>query len=355
MTAMSSPTTARPVEIDPRWSAVLARDPAQDGAFVYAVSTTGVYCRPSCPSRAARADHVSFHAGPAQARAAGFRACRRCAPDGPSAAVRRSEAAARACRTLEAAAAVGDPAPALAELAQAAELSPHHFHRLFKAAVGVTPAAYTAALRAERVRAELRGGTEVTRALHAAGYGSSGRFYAQADDRLGMTPRRYRDGGRGERIAWAVGEGPLGCVLAARSARGVCAILLGDDAEALRLDLAARFPHAELEAGDDAFAAVLAQVLALVERPAAACDLPLDIRGTAFQERVWRALQAIPAGETASYTEVAAALGEPRSARAVAAACASNPWPWRCPATGWCAPTAACPATAGAWSASANC
>lgn len=323
MTAMSSPA-ATPAEADPRWASVLARDPAQDGAFVYAVSTTGVYCRPSCPSRAARRAHVSFHAGPEQARAAGFRACLRCAPDGPSPDARRAAVVARACRALEAAVERGGPAPALAELARTAGLSPHHFHRTFKATVGATPAAYAAALRARRVRDGLGGGEGVTRAVYAAGYGSSGRFYAGADDVLGMTPGRYRDGGRGERIAWAVGEGALGQVLAARSARGVCAILMGDDAEALRLDLLRRFPFAELAPGGEDFAEGLARVLALVEHPAQACDLPLDIRGTAFQARVWRALQAIPAGATADYAQVAASIGAPRSARAVAAACAAN-------------------------------
>lgn len=312
-------TEPHPIENDPRWAAVIAHDRSQDGRFVYSVATTGVYCRPSCGARRPRPENVGFHADAAVARAAGFRACKRCRPD--EGRDRQGEAVAAACRAIETA----ETPPSLDELASVTGLSPHHFHRVFKAATGVTPRQYAAGRRAERVRKALGREETVTAAVFDAGFNSSGRFYANAPQALGMSPRAWRDGGRGERITFAVGETSLGSVLAARSQQGVCAILMGDDPDALVRDLQDRFPRAELTAGDREFDATLARVAAMVERPERGLDLPLDVRGTAFQQRVWRALQAIPPGETANYSALAQRLGEPKAVRAVAGACAANP------------------------------
>ncbi len=319
------PATRRPVPgattRDPRWSAVLARDPAHDGRFVYAVRTTGVYCRPSCPSRRARPENVTFHATPAQAEAAGFRACRRCRPDQAHAGHQHAATVTRICRLI----AASDPVPPLATLAAAAGLSPHHFHRVFKALTGVTPKAYGDAQRAARVRARLAAPGSVTSAIYAAGWESSGRFYATSTARLGMTPTALRHGGRDTAIRFAVGTCSLGAILVAASAAGVCAILLGDDAADLVRDVQDRFPQAEL-CGDDAdFAALVARVVGFIDVPGQGFGLPLDIRGTAFQQRVWQALRAIPSGTTVSYAGLAARLGDPRAVRAVAGACAANP------------------------------
>lgn len=305
---------------DPRWPRILARDASADGAFFYSVATTGIYCRPSCPSRAARPEHVAIHATLAEARATGFRACRRCRPDGASPTERRAALVARACRLIERA----EETPALAALAAAAGLSPAHFHRLFKAQTGLTPRGYAAAHRAARVRERLAAGTPVTTALHDAGYGSSSRFYAGAPAMLGMAPARYRDGGARETLRFAIGATSLGAILVASSARGVAAILLGDDAAALLREVQDRFPNAELIGADAGYEALVARVVALVEAPAIGHDLPLDVRGTAFQQRVWDALRAIPPGETASYADVARRIGAPAAVRAVAGACAAN-------------------------------
>jgi AraC family transcriptional regulator of adaptative response/methylated-DNA-[protein]-cysteine methyltransferase len=308
------------VERDARWVAVLTRDGAADGRFVYSVATTGVYCRPSCPSRAARPENVAFHATAADAERAGFRPCKRCKPEQPSAAERRALQVAAMCRLLEA----RETAPTLEELAKHVGLSPFHAHRRFVAALGVTPRAYAAARRAERVRGELRTAATVTAALYGAGYGSSGRFYEDAGARLGMTPTQYRAGAPELPIRFAVGECSLGSILVAATERGVCAVSLGDEPEALVHELERRFPRAELVGGDPGFEALVARVVALVERPASPTALPLDIRGTAFQQRVWKALRAIPAGVTTTYAELARALGAPKAARAVASACAAN-------------------------------
>lgn len=306
---------------DPRWASVRARDPAADGRFVYAVATTGVYCHPSCAARPARPENVSFFADAASAERAGFRACKRCRADAPPPAIRRAEIVAKLCRLIE----DRDEIPSLAELAAAAQMSPHHTHRLFKSVTGVTPRAYAAGHRDRKVRAALASSSTVTTAIHAAGFGSSARFYARADAMLGMTPRQFRDGGRDVEIRFAVGRCSLGSILVATSDRGVCAILLGDDADALLRDLQQRFPHARLHGDDGAHAELIATVVGLVEDPRRGAELPLDIRGTAFQQRVWQALAQIPAGETRSYAEIARAIGAPRSARAVAQACAANP------------------------------
>lgn len=306
---------------DRRWAAVLARDPGADGAFFYAVRTTGVYCRPSCPSRRANRVNVTFHATAAEAEAAGFRPCRRCRPDATSRAHQQAAIVTRACRAIESA----DRMLALAELAEAAGLSPWHFHRVFKGATGLTPREYAAAHRAARVRGALRRTTTVTEAIYEAGFNSSARFYATSDEALGMTPGDYRAGGAGALVHFAVGACSLGSVLVAQTAKGICAILLGDDPGPLVDELQDRFPRAELVGGDEAFDQTVARVVALVDAPASRFDLPLDVRGTAFQQRVWRALREIPPGQTVSYAELASRIGQPRAVRAVAHACASNP------------------------------
>jgi AraC family transcriptional regulator of adaptative response/methylated-DNA-[protein]-cysteine methyltransferase len=306
---------------DPRWAAVVARDRQADGAFYYSVRTTGVYCRPSCRSRRPNPKNVAFHRTAADAERAGFRPCRRCRPDEPSASGLRAKTIAEICRSIEADAEL----PRLAALAARAGYSPHHFHRLFKAATGLTPRAYAAAHRASRVRRELDDRAKsVTQAIYDAGFNSGGRFYEAADRMLGMTPTGYRDGGAGTVIHFAVGECSLGPILVAQSARGVCAILLGDDPDALVRALQDRFPRATLVGGDAAYERTVAAVVGFVERPAGGLDLPLDLRGTAFQRRVWEALRDIPPGTTATYADIAARLGLRNGARAVARACASN-------------------------------
>jgi len=309
-----------PTERDPRWARVLARDPDADGAFCYSVATTGVYCRPSCPSRTANPKNVRFHRTAADAEAAGFRPCRRCEPDQPPLRDRHAATIAALCRRIDEA----EETPSLTELAKEAGLSPHHFHRLFKAVVGVTPRDYAAAQRTRRVQAELARGGSVTGAIYEAGFNSSGRFYEASAAMLGMTPGDYRAGGTNASIRFAVGDCSLGAILVAMSERGVCAILLGDDPDTLLRDLQDRFPQARLIGGDAAFETVVATVVGFVEAPGIGLDLPLDLRGTAFQRRVWQALQAIPAGTTASYAEIAARIGAPKAVRAVAGACAAN-------------------------------
>jgi AraC family transcriptional regulator of adaptative response/methylated-DNA-[protein]-cysteine methyltransferase len=306
---------------DARWAAVQRREAAADGRFYYSVRSTGVYCLPSCPSRAALRANVAFHASPAAAEAAGFRPCLRCKPDGPPLAQRQAEAVARACRLIDAA----DALPDLATLAGACGMSRFHFHRVFKAHTGITPKAYADARRAERVRRELAEGAPVTQALYAAGYQSSARFYAGAGGRLGMAPARYRKGGQGESIGYATGACSLGTLLVASTATGICAILIGDAAAPLVDDLRARFPHAAVQPAAAGFEDVVAAVTALVEEPRAGLHLPLDVRGTAFQQRVWQALRDIPAGSTVSYSELARRIGLPAAVRAVASACAANP------------------------------
>ena len=305
---------------DPRWAAVRARDPKADGRFFYSVKTTGVYCRPSCPSRLAKRENVAFHATRAAAEAAGFRACKRCKPDGPSLAAQHAATVARICRRIEGA----ESAPRLHALAHEAHMSPYHFHRVFKALTGVTPRAYAAAQRAQRVRSELTRAHSVTEAIFDAGFNSGGRFYATADEVLGMTPTDFRAGGARTDIRFAVGECSLGSILVAQSAKGVCAILLGDDPDELARDLQDRFPHANLIGGDAQFERLVAKIVGLVEAPAIGLDLPLDVRGTAFQQRVWQALRKIPAGSTQSYSDVAKRIGAPKAVRAVAQACAAN-------------------------------
>lgn len=310
------------IQNDPRWAAVAARDRRADGAFFYSVRTTGVYCRPSCGARRPNPANVRFHDTAASAERAGFRPCRRCRPDRSPEERAHAASIERACRALESA----DETPRLATLARLAGLSPHHFHRVFKAATGVTPREYAAAHRARRVRDELgRDGKSITEAIYDAGFNSSGRFYEAVPDTLGMTPRAFRSGGIDAEIRFAVGQCSLGSILVARSEKGICAILLGDDPDALVRDLQDRFPRATLIGGDRAFETTVARVIGFVERPALGLDLPLDIRGTAFQQRVWQALRQVPAGTTVSYAELARRIGSASSTRAVAGACAANP------------------------------
>ena len=310
-----------PSREDPRWAAVAARDRAFDGKFYYSVTTTGVYCRPSCPARLAKRENVSFHLTSEDAERAGFRPCGRCKPDQPALIEQRAAKVAEICRSI----ADAEEVPSLRELASAAGLSPYHFHRVFKAVTGVTPRAYAAAHRARRVRDQLaRPDTTVTEAIYDAGYNSGGTFYATSDRLLGMTPTDYRAGGANTEIHFAVGECSLGSILVAQSRKGVCAILIGDDPDALARDLQDRFRNARLIGGDEGFDELVAKVVGFVEAPRLGLDLPLDVRGTAFQQRVWQALRAIPAGSTVSYEEIARRIGSPKAVRAVASACAAN-------------------------------
>ena len=305
---------------DPRWAAIVARDKNADGTFWYSVATTGVYCRPSCPSRQANPRNVQRHDSIGAAEAAGFRACRRCNPAGISIAAANAAIVTKACRLIDAAA---EPL-SLAQLAASVELSPHYFHRLFKQATGLTPKAYAAAGRASRLRAGLAEAATVTQAFHDAGFGSNGRFYEASTGVLGMRPTHYRSGGAHEVLSFAIGQCSLGAILVASSAKGVAAILLGDDPATLLRDLEDRFPNAQLVGGDAAYERLVARVVGLVEAPGRGLALPLDVRGTAFQQRVWLALREIPAGTTASYSSIADKIGSPRSVRAVAGACAAN-------------------------------
>ncbi|QPB21958.1 bifunctional DNA-binding transcriptional regulator/O6-methylguanine-DNA methyltransferase Ada [Rhizobium sp. 007] len=307
-------------EQNPRWARVLARDRSMDGQFYYSVATTGIYCRPSCPSRTANPKNVRFHDSIAEAEAAGFRACKRCKPDQPSAEVQNAAIVARVCRLIEEA----EEVPPLDELAKAVGLSSGYFHRMFKSITGVTPKDYAGARRAGKVRDELERSETVTAAIYDAGFNSSGRFYEKSDEILGMTPTDYRAGGANAEIRFAVGECSLGSILVAKSQKGVCAILLGDDPDMLARDLQDRFPRACLAGGNVEFENLVARVVGLVEAPRLGLDLPLDVRGTAFQQRVWAALREIPAGTTATYTGIAKRIGAPKSVRAVAGACAAN-------------------------------
>ncbi len=303
-----------------RWRAIVRRDPKADGAFYYSVKTTGIYCRPSCAARRPRRQNVQFHDSTAAAEQAGFRPCKRCQPDGPILPKLHAAKVANACRLIETA----EEGPSLALLARTAAMSKFHFHRVFTKLTGLTPKAYTMAQRAERLRKALPQRRTVTEAIYAAGFNSNSRFYAKAAEMLGMFPSHFRNGGAGELIRFAVGKCSLGSLLVAASARGVCAISLGDDPAKLRRDLQARFPNARLRGGGKTFARLVARVVDLVESPKSGLDLPLDVRGTVFQQKVWQALRGIPAGSTLSYTQLARRLGTPKAVRAVAGACAAN-------------------------------
>jgi AraC family transcriptional regulator of adaptative response/methylated-DNA-[protein]-cysteine methyltransferase len=305
---------------DPRWAHVVARDRTADGHLWYSVLTTGVYCRPSCPSRVANPKNVLLHDTIDEARATGFRPCKRCNPDGLSVEAENVAIVARACRLIE----ESEEEPSLAALAAAAGRSPSYFHRRFKAVTGLTPKDYAAANRASKVRESLANGISVTEAIYDAGFNSSGRFYEKSTGMLGMTPSQYRTGGANEEIRFAVGETSLGAILVASSKQGVASILLGDDPNGLVRELQDRFPKARLIGADRNYEALVARVVGFIEVPQLGLDLPLDVRGTAFQRRVWQALQGIPIGQTVSYTEIARRIGSPHAMRAVAGACAAN-------------------------------
>ena len=305
---------------DQRWAAVVRRDSNADGLFYYSVRTTGVYCRPSCASRPALRKNVRFHASREEAEQAGFRACKRCRPDAPGLVEQHAAGVEKACRLIE----TSDETPNLDTLAQAAGMSRFHFHRVFKRLTGLTPKGYADARRAQRVRDELPKLGSVTEAIYDSGFNSNGRFYAKSAEVLGMTPSNFRAGGAGESIRFALGECSLGSILVAATAKGICNIALGDDPGRLLQDLEDRFPRAQLVGGDGDFEDLVARVVGLVETPAIGFDLPLDVRGTAFQQRVWQALREIPAGATVSYAQVAKRIGAAGSVRAVAQACAGN-------------------------------
>lgn len=320
--ATISTVTDRP-DSDEAWAAVMGRDRRFDGRFVYAVRTTGVYCRPSCPSRRPAAANVAFFGDAAAAERAGFRACKRCRPSANGAPDGAAAAARRAAAFIDAHA---DERITLSALARETGVSPFHLQRVFRREIGVSPREYQQARRLERLRNQLRQGDTVSRATYEAGFGSPSRVYEQAGARLGMTPAAYRRGGDGIRIRFAIVSSPLGRLLVAATPNGVCAVSLGDSDAQLEHRLRAEFPRATIERDDDgSLGAVAEQVLAHLRGDGPAHDLPLDVRGTAFQQQVWCALLAIPYGETRSYAQVAAAIGQPTATRAVARACATNP------------------------------
>jgi AraC family transcriptional regulator of adaptative response/methylated-DNA-[protein]-cysteine methyltransferase len=306
-----------------RWDALIHREKSADDAFVFSVKTTGVYCRPSCPARLARRENVAFYRTSREAERAGFRPCKRCKPNGPSAHDEQTAMLAKACKLIVDASDSGAPL-SLDALAEAIGLSPWHFHRVFKSMTGLTPKAYAAAHRAKRMHQELSRQGTVTSAIYNAGFNSNGRFYAESNKRLGMKPTEFRAGGEGATIRFAVGECSLGSILVAASDLGICSIALGNDPNTLVTELQDRFPNATLIGGDKQFERMVARVVAFVENPAAGLELPLHVQGTAFQQRVWKALCEIPRGATCTYSELAQRLGQPNAARAVAGACAAN-------------------------------
>jgi len=318
--ARSEAALGAQVLADPRWGRILSRDRGSDGLFWYSVASTGIYCRPSCPSRTANPKNVVIHDTLAAARAAGYRPCRRCNPDGASLVAQNTAMVAKACRLIE----QSEALVPLADLAKAAGCSEGYFHRVFRTITGLTPRAYAVAQRTARVRAALMGDRSVTEAIYESGFNSSGRFYETSTDMLGMTPTHYRAGGANEELRFAVGQSSLGAILVASSDKGVASILIGDDPDALVRELQDRFPRARLVGGDAEYEKLVARVVGFVEAPGLGLDLPLDVRGTAFQQRVWQALREIPPGKTMSYTDIARNIGAPRSVRAVAGACAAN-------------------------------
>lgn len=303
-----------PLDPDAAWRAFEARDRHSDGRFVGAVKTTGIYCKPSCPARRPKRENMDFYRTPEDAQAAGFRACLRCTPD----AVGRDRiAVARAVALIEAA----DELVALDTIAACVGYAPHHFHRLFKRATGVTPAAYARGLMAGRAARALTEDSTVTAAIYEAGYSAPSRFYEGGAKRLGMSPSAWQRGGEGVTIRWILAETSLGAMLVAATDKGLCRVSFDEDEGALR----ARFPHAAIVPGGAALADLAARVVASVESPERDQDLPLDVRGTAFQEAIWQALREIPLGETRSYAELAAAAGTPKAVRAAGSACGANP------------------------------
>ncbi|MEO8723174.1 MAG: bifunctional DNA-binding transcriptional regulator/O6-methylguanine-DNA methyltransferase Ada [Sphingobium sp.] len=302
-------------DIDERaaWAAFMARDRGFDGRFVVAVRTTGIYCKPSCPARRPGRENVEFHSDGTAAQAAGFRACLRCRPDEVA---RDERAVAAAITWIEA-----EPSPpSLEALAAQVGYAPHHFHRLFKRATGMTPAAYARNLRVGRLANALTSEGDITDAIYDAGYAAPSRAYADAQARLGMTPSAWKNGGRGVTLYYAIVATSLGSMLVAGTEKGLCRISFDED----ETDLRARFPQADIAPANAAFNKLVAQVVALVDHPGTISDLPLDMQGTAFQQAVWDALRAIPVGETRTYKQVAAAIGKPAATRATGTACGDN-------------------------------
>jgi AraC family transcriptional regulator of adaptative response/methylated-DNA-[protein]-cysteine methyltransferase len=303
-----------------RWQAVVRRNANANGKFYYSVKTTGVYCLPSCAARSPLRKNVAFYHSPEDAEKAGFRPCKRCRPRGPARAEEQAATIAAACRMIE----KTEELPALDTLAKAVGMSRYYFHRIFKTITGLTPKAYAMAHRSERMRKELPRRKTVTEAIYGAGFNSNGRFYAKSAQMLGMKPKNFRAGGIGTTIRFAIGECSLGAILVAASEKGVCAVFMGDDPDALARNLQDRFPKANLIGGDRDFERMAAKVIGFVEAPKLGLNLPLDMRGTTFQKRVWQALCRIPIGATASYTDIATHIGSPKAVRAVAQACGAN-------------------------------
>lgn len=314
MRTRAIPYEAAAIDEEEAWRACEARDRSADGRFVVGVLTTGIYCRPSCPARHPKRDNVRFYRNGEEAARDGLRPCLRCRPDEVS---RDTVAVERAVRLL----AEADPAPSLSALAAAVGYSPHHFHRLFQRATGVTPAAFARGARAQRIEASLAQSGRITDAIYEAGYSGPSRFYAEAKERLGMTPSVWKDGGRGETIRWTVAPSSFGPMLVAATEKGICRLTFDEDEKALRR----RFPNARIERGGEQFERLAERAIAAIEAPGQPHDLPLDVRGTAFQEAVWRELSRIPPGETASYAALAARTGHPGATRAVGTACGANP------------------------------
>ena len=303
-----------------RWRAITSRDPAADNAFVLAVTSTGIFCRPICPARRPRRDRVVFYDAPADARRAGYRACLRCKPEDEAYGQRHAEAIARAASLIRG----SDTMPTLAELAKTAKMSVFHFHRLFRRTVGVTTRQFRAQLMVEKAKQSMRGGDSVTAAIYDAGFSSNGRFYEATADRLGMKPKKIGQGGVDESIRFVVRRCDLGLVLVAATSKGICEVWLGDDTGALARRLRDAYPHAKIASRDPIMNELVKIVVGLVETPVNPVKLPLDLRGTAFEMRVWDALRRIPVGETRTYGEIAAAIGHPGASRAVGRACALN-------------------------------
>ena len=302
------------VDVEAAWAAFERRDRNWDGRVIGAVKTTGIYCKPSCPARRPQRQNVEFFATAEEARAAGYRSCLRCRPDEVG---RDREAVAKAVRLIEQA----EEAPGLNDLAASVGYAPHHFQRIFTRDVGVSPAAYARALRAKRAKNALGENGSVTEAIYEAGYSGPSRFYADAKERLGMTPSAWRDGGRGETIRYVIAESPLGPLLVAATSRGICRLTFDEDERSLKR----RFPNATIVADDGTISAWAEGALTAIEHPAQTPELPIDVRGTAFQEAVWKELRKIPLGETRSYADIAKAIGEPGAVRAVGTANGSNP------------------------------
>ena len=320
--AMGTTDTKAFLSDDDHWQALVKRDPRACDEFVYGVLTTGVYCRPACASRLPNRENVRFFETSMEAEQAGFRPCKRCRPEKPDWKEAHALAVLKACKRIDEA----ETPPSLKELAEGACLSSFHFQRVFKKIIGVTPKQYAMERRAGRLREHLRKDSTITGAMYDAGFGSSSRFYERATVTLGMKPSAYKNGAQDVLIRFAIAPCFLGLILVAATAQGICAIDFGDTIEALKENLRRRFPKAEVQGSDPGFTAMVAKVLAVLEEPhRGRLDLPLDVQGTAFQRRVWLALQEIPPGDTVSYTDVASRIGKPTAARAVARACASNP------------------------------